>query len=108
MQAQEITSHQDRYAARLSEERKVNLYYIPINMKDGSKHYAYVAASALLHDQFIAAIEMNQVPDFSVIVERGQGEPTLEVKQRMKEFYGFVHSDDSDNDNILPPKESLN
>lgn len=108
IQQSSVSAYTDRYAKRLEEERKVNIYFIPVNFPDGQKEYVYAAASALLHDQFIAAIEYNQLPDFSVIVAHGKGDPSAEVKQKMKELYGFVHSDESDNDNILPPKESLN
>lgn len=87
-----VTDYQDCYAKRLDEERKVNVYFLPIQMKDGSDYYAYVAASALLHDQFMAALEYNQIPDFAVVVARGEGKPDDEIKNKMKEFYGFDHA----------------
>ena len=31
------------------------------------------------------------IPSFAVIVEKRHGEPTAEVKQRIKENYGFDH-----------------
>lgn len=60
----------------------------------------YVAASALLHDKFMAAMSDNQIPDFAVVVAQGNGHPSDETKLKMKEYYGFVHEDDADNDNI--------
>ena len=58
----------------------------------GERHYFYVAASALLHEEFAKAMEFNQIPDFAVVVADGEGEPTDDVKAKMLEYYGFDHS----------------
>ena len=86
-------AHQDEiYAKRLAEERKTNVYYLPITTKDGRNHYSYIIVSALLHEKFVQAVEMNQVPDYAVVIERGFGEPSDDVKKKMKDFYGFDHA----------------
>ena len=86
-------AYQDEiYAKRFEEERKTNVYYLPITTKNGENHYSYIMVSALLHEQFVKAVEMNQVPDYAVVVERGYGEPSDDVKQKMKDFYGFDHA----------------
>lgn len=101
-----MSTFQDRYAKRLEEERRVKIYYIPVTLGNGSKEYVYAAASALLHDQFVAALEYNQLPDFAVVIAYGEGEPTDEIKQKMKTLYGFEH-DAPDNDNIIPKQKPL-
>ena len=88
-----LVAYQDEiYEKRLKEERKTNVYYLPITTRDGRNHYSYIVVSALLHEQFVKAVEMNQVPDYAVVVERGFGEPTDQVKKKMKDFYGFDHA----------------
>ena len=83
--------YQDKYAKRLEEERKVNVYFLQMKNPKNDHYYFYVAASALLHDQFVAALEYNQIPDFAVVVARGEGFPDDDVKTKMKEHYGFDH-----------------
>lgn len=86
-----MSYRRDSYADRLAQEKKVNIYFIPYEDDSSKKLYAYVAASALLHDKFMAALEFNQIPDFAVVVARGEGEPTTEVKDMIKRYYGFDH-----------------
>ena len=94
------------YKQRLAEERKVFVYYIPMLLADGARKYFYVAASALLHDKFIEAIEVNQIPDFAVVVEKGDGEPTNEVKEKMRHYYNFEHNEAEDF--LLAARSSIN
>jgi hypothetical protein len=88
---QATMSYQDRHTKRLEQERKVTIYYIPVNMLDGRSEYLFVASSALLHEQFMAALEFNQIPDFAVIVAHGEGEPNEDVKLKLKHYYGYDH-----------------
>ena len=45
-----------------------------------------------LHDKMMLSLnEDGNIPDFAVIVEKGYGDPTPEVKAKMKNFYGFDH-----------------
>lgn len=87
-----VSGNQEHYAKRYAEERKINIYFLQMKNAEGERHYFYVAASALLHEQFANAVEMNQIPDFSVVVADGEGEPTEEVRHKMKEYYGFDHA----------------
>lgn len=81
-----------RYAKRYEEEKKVRVYYVPVANADASKrYYFYVVISALLHDKFMQAMDYGVIPDFAVVVEQGEGDPTPEVKDKMKRYYGFDH-----------------
>ena len=82
----------DQYKKRYDEERKINVYFLQMKNAAGARHYFYIAASALLHEQLAKALEMNQIPDFAVVVAEDKGEPTDEVKQKMLDYYGFDHA----------------
>ena len=86
-----MTNFTDRHRKRLNEEKKTNVYFLQMQNDQGARHYFYVVASALLHEQFGKALELNQIPDFAVVVQQGSGVPTDEVKQKMLDFYGFDH-----------------
>lgn len=110
MQQEHYNPYQERYAKRLEEEKKIKIFYIPFTLGDGSQYYAYIAVSALLEKQFIEAIEYNQIPDYSVVIARGPGNPPQDLKDRMKQFYGFDHEEylNQVSEQLLIPRESLN
>jgi len=84
-----LPSHQQRLAA----EKKVNVYFIPGQDKQGGLMYLYAVCSALLHEPFVEAVRMGAIPDFAVVVEMGSGEPGQAVKDKMREYYGFDHAE---------------
>lgn len=80
------------YAQRLEEEKKIRVYYIPAyNPVKQSNEFFYAVVSSLLHEKFMEALEFGVIPDFAVVVETGDGEPTPEIKDKMKRYYGFDH-----------------
>jgi len=91
------------FGKRLSEEKKVNVYFVPGKNKFGEKTFLYALASATLHDKFVESIKKHgEVPDFAVIVEIGVGDPTPEIKAKIKDYYGFDHDyyANATNDNV--------
>ena len=86
-----MASSDHYYSKRYNEEKQIRVYYLPIELHEGGQKYMYVAASSLLHEQFMSALEMKQIPDFAVVVARGDGQPSNDIKQKMKQFYGFDH-----------------
>ncbi len=82
-----LPSHQQRLAA----EKQINVYYIPGKDRAGNVMYVYAVCSALLHAQFVETVVMGAIPDYAVVVETGNGEPSAEVKQKILNYYGFDH-----------------
>lgn len=80
-----LPSHQ----ARLALEKKVNVYFVPGHDKHGNPSYIYAVCSAMLHEQFMECARDGGIPDYAVVVARGDGEPTAEVKERIKLLYGW-------------------
>ena len=88
----EIDRHHPSHQQRLAKEKQVNVYFLPGKGRDGSPRYAYVVSSALLHDEFMKAINSGVIPDFAVVAEQGSGlPPPEEIKKKMLEYYGFEH-----------------
>ena len=80
--------------ARSREHAKaVSVYFVPGKVKDGRSTYVYAVVRASLNERFLQALQQGIIPDFAVVVESGYGEPTEEVKQKMKKYYGFDHDD---------------
>ena len=72
--------------------KKINVYFIPaIDTRDKKGLYFYAIASALLHDEMMRCLSHGDIPHFAVVVEKGYGEPTSEIKAKIKEYYGFDH-----------------
>ena len=47
---------------------------------------------AALHDEMMRSLnDDGKIPDFAVIVESGYGDPTPDVKAKMKKDYDFDH-----------------
>lgn len=91
---------------RLQAEKRVNVYYIPGTNNAGERTFIYAVVSAALHDRFWEALKQGIIPDFAVIVEMGRGEPTDEVKAKIKAYYGFDHDLHANNDNFTPLVEA--
>lgn len=87
------------FCERLAAEKRINVYFVPGKDSQGRKTYVYAVVSSVLHDKFMEALHSGVIPDFAVIAEIGYGEPTDEIKTKMKKYYGFDH-DNSANDNV--------
>lgn len=79
------------YQARLAAEKKINVYYIPGNDARGQAMYVYAVCSAMLHELFVEAVSAGVVPDYAVIVAKGDGEPDMAIKAKILDYYGFDH-----------------
>lgn len=80
------------YRAKYDAAKKIHVYYIPgIDKKTKGKIYFYAIASELLHDEMMRCLKLGDIPHFAAVVEKGAGEPTPEVKEKIKAYYGFDH-----------------
>jgi hypothetical protein len=81
------------YRSKYNAAKKIHVYFIPMRDKySGQKLYFYAITSEVLHEQMLACLRYNgAIPDYAVVVEKGEGEPPREVKAKMKAFYGFDH-----------------
>ena len=80
------------YRAKYDAAKKIHVYFIPaVDKEKQQKIYFYAIASELLHAQMMRCLEDGDIPHFAVVVEKGTGEPTAEVKAKIKAFYGFDH-----------------
>lgn len=80
------------YKSQYEAAKKINVYYIPaFDENRDEAMYFYAIASALLHDKMMYCLEKGDIPHFAVIVEKGYGIPTSNVKEKIKSYYGFDH-----------------
>ena len=81
------------YRSRYNAAKKIHVYYVTgKDRNSGRKVYFYAIASEALHDKMMECLEKQGViPDFAAVVEKGDGEPTAEVKAKIKAYYGFDH-----------------
>ncbi|MEZ5691019.1 MAG: hypothetical protein R3D71_05070 [Rickettsiales bacterium] len=80
------------YKKKYEEAKKINVYYIPAqDERNGDDIYFYAIASASLHQQMMYCIDKGDIPHFAVVVEKGKGKPSTEVKDKIKAYYGFDH-----------------
>jgi hypothetical protein len=83
-----LPHYRDKYEAA----KKINVYFIPAkDERDNSDVYFYAIASQSLHEQMMYSIDKGDIPFFAVVVEKGTGKPNLEVKDKIKAYYGFDH-----------------
>src|SRR4051812_23779368 len=80
------------YQKKYDEWKQIRVYYIKSFDSDrNEKMYFYAIANASLHDKMLLSLKDGNIPHFAVIVEKGYGDPTPEVKAKMKTYYGFDH-----------------
>lgn len=87
----EIDRKHPSFQAQLAAEKQVNVYFVPGTDTSGNPRYVYAVTSAMLHEQFITALDDGEIPDYAVIVATGTGEPDNDVKEKIKHYYGFDH-----------------
>lgn len=93
---QDLPHYREKYEA----QKKVRVYFIPA-IENGTNEptFFYAMASASLHDEMMQSLNEGSIPDYAVIVESGYGEPTKEIKDKIKLHYGFDHDLHAGNDN---------
>jgi hypothetical protein len=80
------------YRSQYNAAKKIHVYFVPgINQQTGTKIYFYAIASELLHMEMMRCLTQGDIPHFAVVVEKGIGEPTAEIKKKIKDYYGFDH-----------------
>ena len=80
------------YRSQYDAAKKIHVYFIPaIDQKIGKGMYFYAIASEMLHTEMMQSLKSGVIPHFAAVVEKGYGEPTIEVKAKIKSYYGFDH-----------------
>ena len=98
---QDMPHYREKYEA----QKKINVYFIPASHDETKeKMFFYAIVSASLHDEMLQCLNEGIIPDFAVIVERGEGIPSQEVKDKIKAYYGFDHDLHAKNDNRPAPQ----
>lgn len=87
-----MMEHLPHYRAKYDAAKKIHVYYIPASDQlRGEKMYFYAIASELLHEEMLRCLKHGDIPHFAVVVEKGYGQPSDEVKAKVKAYYGFDH-----------------
>ncbi len=78
---------------RILAEKTVCVLLVRGENEGGAPIYAYLAVRADRLQDFIRAQNSGAFSpeDYGVIIESGEGEPAVEVRQRMERDYGFNH-----------------
>lgn len=80
------------YRAKYDAAKKIHVYYVPgFDTENKQRIYFYAIASEMLHSEMMRSLKTGEIPHFAVVVAKGTGEPTDEVKERIKAYYGFDH-----------------
>ncbi len=80
------------YRSKYDAVKKIHVYFVPgVDKQRGGKIYFYAIANELLHQEMMRCLSAGDIPHFAVVVEKGDGEPTPEVKAKIKAYYGFDH-----------------
>lgn len=102
-QDRDMMENLPHYKLKYEEAKKINVYFIPAYDESVNKDmYYYAIASAQLHEQMMYCLEKGDIPHFAVIVEKGYGLPSQEIKAKIKSYYGFDHDFYANNDNKSP------
>lgn len=97
---QDMMESLPHYKSKYEAAKKINVYFVPAFDEQRKENmYYYAIASAQLHDQMMYCLEKGDIPHFAVIVEKGYGAPTPEIKSKIKSYYGFDHDMHANNDN---------
>ena len=72
--------------------KRCKVYYIPaFDRAEQRRVFFYAIASAALHDKMIQSLSHGDLPPFAVIVAKGIGEPSTDMKHYVRDYYGFDH-----------------
>ncbi len=84
------------YRAKYDAAKKIHVYFVPgFDELKKEKIYYYAIASEMLHEETLKSLKKGDIPHFAVVVDKGTGEPTAEVKAKVKAYYGFDHDQES-------------
>ena len=98
---QDMMENLPHYKSKYEAAKKIDVYYIPaFDEGRGEEMYYYAIASALLAEQMMGCLKKGFIPHFAVIVEKGYGTPTREVKEKIRDYYGFDHDFQSMNNAV--------
>ncbi|MFW0776977.1 MAG: hypothetical protein ACN2B6_04585 [Rickettsiales bacterium] len=91
---QDMMQDLPHYRSKYEEAKKVHVYFIPaFDEKRKKDIYYYAIASAMLHEATLKCLQKGYIPDFAVVVEKGDGlPPSDETKEKIKSYYGFDHT----------------
>ena len=85
---QNLPHYREKYDAA----KKIHVYFVPaFDSQRNEKIYFYAIASELLHAEMMRCLKHGDIPHFAVVVDKGIGVPTPEVKAKIKAYYGFDH-----------------
>ena len=80
------------YRTKYDAAKKIRVYFVPaFDEQKKEKMYFYAIASEMLHEETLRCLKLGDIPHFAVVVDKGYGEPTSEVKAKVKAYYGFDH-----------------
>ena len=80
------------YREKYEAAKRTNVYFIPGHDDETQQPVFYYAiCSALLHEQMMDCLKSGIIPHFAVIIEKGVGAPSRDIKAKIKEHYGFDH-----------------
>src|SRR5438105_2385676 len=92
MAPSDIMEHLPHYRSKYDAAKKIHVYFIPaVDKQSGKKLYFYAIASEVLHSEMMGCLDHGDIPHFAVIVEKGEGEPSPDIKAKIKAYYGFDH-----------------
>lgn len=82
------------YRSKYDAAKKIHVYFIPArDLQKNIPMYFYAIASSTLHDEMLRCLKLGDIPYFAAVVEKGYGEPTREVKDKINAYYGFNHDE---------------
>ncbi len=71
---------------------KVMVYYIPaFDHERNEDVFFYAVTKETLHEKMMASLHEGELPHFAVVIAKGNGKPSRELKDFIKEMYGFDH-----------------
>ena len=80
------------YRSKYDAAKKIHVYFVPgLDKQRECKIYYYAIANEMLHNEMMLSIKQGIIPHYAVVVQKGDGEPTQEVKAKIKAYYGFDH-----------------
>lgn len=76
-----------------SQKKTVCVLLVRGDDTDGNNRFAYMAVRADKLPEFIEAQKSGSFypEDYGIVIETGEGEPSVEVRQKMHHEYGFNH-----------------
>lgn len=97
-----LESHREQKAL----EAQITVYYLETFETSTQREcYFYMVCMSVLNEKMLNCLVANEYPDFALIVAKGYGKPTQEVKAKIREYYGFDHDIDENPNPIFFNKD---